>query len=128
MADPAAETKDLEILGHGPIHEAFAQPASAMLESIVVVKKKPPETIEELPPDVKPEGDNVVWLPGYWAFDNERDDFIWGGAVSGGTCRRNAFGSRATGSAKAMRFAGFPATGASRLRAGLLSAAARSCG
>lgn len=72
-----AEARDVEILGHGPIHEAFAQPAAPILEPTILVQKQPPAPVEELPPDVKPEGDHVVWIPGYWAFDNERNDFIW---------------------------------------------------
>ena len=72
-----AESRDLEILGRGPIHEAFAQPAAATPKATVVVKKKPPEPIDELPPDTRPEGANVSWIPGYWAFDEERSDFIW---------------------------------------------------
>jgi hypothetical protein len=75
--NPPAEATDIEILGHGPIHEAFAQPTAETLESTIIINKKPPEPVEELPPDVKPEGDNVVWIPGYWAFDQERNDFIW---------------------------------------------------
>lgn len=30
-----------------------------------------------LPPDQKPEGDDVAWIPGYWAWDDERNDFLW---------------------------------------------------
>ena len=33
--------------------------------------------IEEVPPDMKPEGENSVWIPGYWSWDDERQDFIW---------------------------------------------------
>src|SRR4029078_2257878 len=42
-----------------------------------VVKKQPPDPIEELPPDQKPEGDNVQWIPGYWHWDDESSQFIW---------------------------------------------------
>src|SRR5262249_3547820 len=31
----------------------------------------------EQPPDQKPEGENVGWIPGYWAWDDERSDFLW---------------------------------------------------
>ena len=41
------------------------------------VPKAPPEPIEELPPEQALEGDNVAWIPGYWAWDDERDDFLW---------------------------------------------------
>jgi hypothetical protein len=30
-----------------------------------------------MPPDRKPEGDNVVWIPGYWMWDSDREDFLW---------------------------------------------------
>jgi hypothetical protein len=30
-----------------------------------------------MPPDQKPEGANVVWIPGYWVWDDDRKDFIW---------------------------------------------------
>ena len=29
-----------------------------------------------MPPEEKPEGD-VVWIGGYWAWDDDRDDFLW---------------------------------------------------
>ena len=38
---------------------------------------EPPEPIEELPPEYRPDGDNVRWIPGYWAWDDERQDFLW---------------------------------------------------
>jgi hypothetical protein len=28
-------------------------------------------------PDQRPEGANVTWIPGYWAWDDERNDFLW---------------------------------------------------
>ncbi|MDY3556232.1 hypothetical protein R5W24_005395 [Gemmata sp. JC717] len=39
--------------------------------------KQPPEPIEELPPDQKPEGDNVQWIPGYWGWDEDTEQFLW---------------------------------------------------
>ena len=39
--------------------------------------KPPPEAIEELPPDQRPDGNNVAWIPGYFAWDDERNDFLW---------------------------------------------------
>src|SRR5207248_1484844 len=46
-------------------------------EASPVVPKEPPEPIDELPPDQKPEGDNVQWIPGYWAWDDQASDFLW---------------------------------------------------
>ncbi len=66
-----------EPLTSGPIHEAFAQPTQYDAEHPLIVGKKPPEAIDEIPPDVKPEGNSVVWISGYWGWDDERRDFIW---------------------------------------------------
>ncbi len=72
---PAAEP--FEPQTRGPVHEAFAQPYEAEPRPSPIVPKPPPAPIEELPPDQKPAGDNVVWIPGYWAWDDERADFVW---------------------------------------------------
>src|SRR5262249_13672912 len=42
-----------------------------------VVAKRPPARIEETPPDYRPDGDNVVWIPGYWAWSDDDSTFIW---------------------------------------------------
>ena len=73
---PAAED-GVEVLTRGPVHEAFAGTVTFNPEPGIVVPKAPPEGIEELPPEQKPEGDNVAWIPGYWAWDDERTDFLW---------------------------------------------------
>ena len=43
----------------------------------LIVPKQPPTPIEEVPPDMKPEGGNPTWIPGYWSWDDDRRDFIW---------------------------------------------------
>ncbi|QJW96596.1 YXWGXW repeat-containing protein [Frigoriglobus tundricola] len=65
-----------EVLAKGPVHEAFAATAEAPAATPIVAKQ-PPDPIEELPPDQKPEGDNVQWIPGYWHWDEESSRFIW---------------------------------------------------
>ncbi len=65
------------VLTRGPVHEAFAGMVTFNPEPGVVVTKAPPEVIEELPPEERPEGDNVTWIPGYWAWDDERTDYLW---------------------------------------------------
>jgi hypothetical protein len=72
----AQEGKDVEVLARGPVHEAFAATLEFQKDP-VLVRKAPPDAIEELPPDQKPDGDNVQWMPGYWHYDDEREDFIW---------------------------------------------------
>lgn len=78
LAAPGARSDDGgEILDRGPVHEAFANAVVYNPEPGPLVTKTPPGPIEELPPETKPEGANVVWIPGYWAWDDERDDYIW---------------------------------------------------
>ena len=67
----------VQVLTRGPVHEAFAETVTFDPEPGIVVPKAPPAAIEELPPDQKPEGANVAWIPGYWGWDDERSDFLW---------------------------------------------------
>ncbi len=68
----------VEILGRGPVHEAFAQPLEAGVErATAVAPKAPPEPIEEQPPAQRPAGDDMQWTPGYWQWDAERGEFLW---------------------------------------------------
>jgi hypothetical protein len=67
----------VEVLTRGPVHEAFAETITFDPQPGVVVEKPAPEAIEEVPPEQKPEGANVDWIPGYWAWDDERSDFLW---------------------------------------------------
>jgi len=61
----------------GPLHEAFGQPVVFNPQPGIIVAKRPPDPVNEMPPDQKPEGDNVVWISGYWSWDDQRMDFIW---------------------------------------------------
>ncbi len=67
----------MEVLARGPVHEAFAAVTGRDAKPGAVVPRQPPEPVEELPPEVQPEGDNVQWIPGYWAWDEEQEEFIW---------------------------------------------------
>ncbi len=83
--DPAsgdpADGNDLpegaEVMVTGPLHEAFAEQFSEQVEPGMVVNKTPPDPIDEVPPEYRPEGEDIVWIPGYWGWDPERDDFVW---------------------------------------------------
>ena len=68
---------DADALTRGPLHEAYAQPVTVDVDNRFVVNQKPPEPIQEIPPDEKPAGDNVVWIPGYWHYDDDTSGFIW---------------------------------------------------
>ncbi|MCX6902087.1 MAG: hypothetical protein NTW03_01140 [Verrucomicrobia bacterium] len=86
---PAMPAEELpagsEVLAGGPVHEAFAKPVSMDAQAPIVVPKLPPQNVQEVPPAERPAGAGIVWVPGYWAWDGQRNDFIW---VSG--CWRNA--------------------------------------
>lgn len=74
--DPVPDA-GIEVLAQGPVHEAFAQPVTFNAEPGRIVKKAPPAPVEEMPAEQRPAGDDVQWIPGYWAWDEGRDDFIW---------------------------------------------------
>ncbi len=66
-----------ELMTRGPIHEAFAEPVVFDPKAGPVIPKQPPQAVQEMPPDQKPAGDNVQWIPGYWTWDDTRNDFLW---------------------------------------------------
>jgi len=74
---PTNAQEGVEVLTRGPVHEAFAETVTFNPEPGIVVPKAPPAAIEEVPPEQKPEGENVAWIPGYWGWDDERNDFLW---------------------------------------------------
>ncbi len=66
-----------QVLTSGPVHEAFASPVVHDPAPGPVVPKDPPAPIQEIPPDQKPAGQNIQWIPGYWGWDQTRNDFLW---------------------------------------------------
>ena len=74
---PAGPAAGPQALARGPLHEAFGRPVVFDPKPGPVAPKAPPDPVEELPPDQKPEGENVRWIPGYWHWDDEAKDFIW---------------------------------------------------
>lgn len=66
-----------EVLTRGPVHEAFAAVVTYNPEAGLIVDREPPEPVEELPPQERPVDADTAWIPGYWGWDDERNDFIW---------------------------------------------------
>ncbi|MCE9526794.1 MAG: hypothetical protein K8R36_12155, partial [Planctomycetales bacterium] len=63
-AQAQGENDGVEVLARGPLHEAFASATTLTPQAGLTVKTAPPADIEEVPPDQKPEGSNIAWIPG----------------------------------------------------------------
>ena len=72
-----ASDPDLDVLTRGPVHEAFAEQTSPNPEPGITAPNAPPDPINEIPPEMRPEGDDVAWIPGYWFWDDDRNDYLW---------------------------------------------------
>jgi hypothetical protein len=77
LQPPRPDGEGVEVLTRGPVHEAFAETVTFDPEPGIVVNRAPPNPIEEVPPDQRPEGVNITWIPGYTAWDDERNDYLW---------------------------------------------------
>jgi hypothetical protein len=77
VAEDVAGTQEGQVLTQGPVHEAFAAPVVHDPKAAPVVSREPPAAIHEQPPDQKPAGQNIHWIPGYWGWDPSRNDFVW---------------------------------------------------
>ena len=74
-AIPAQEQP--EVLSRGPVHEAFAEPVNLQFQAGLIAPERPPPNIEEIPPEERPQGQQFVWIPGYWSWDADRNGYIW---------------------------------------------------
>src|SRR5439155_21643429 len=62
---PPPEQPGVEAQARGPVHEAFAEPTDSQpTAGTAILTKEPPARVEEMPPEDKPEGESVVWVPG----------------------------------------------------------------
>jgi len=55
---------NLQVLTLGPVHEAFGQPVLFNPAPNPIIPNKPPAPVEEIPPSMKPAGNDVEWIPG----------------------------------------------------------------
>ena len=77
QAPPVPYEEQPEVLTRGPVNEAFAQPVNLEIKTGLIAPNRPPADIEEVFPDERPAGDNFAWVPGYWAWDSDRNDYLW---------------------------------------------------
>jgi hypothetical protein len=75
--EPENNSNGIAVQSRGPVHEAFAELANLSPQPGPIAPKQPPDPIPEAPPDQKPQGDNVQWIPGYWAWDTDQNNFLW---------------------------------------------------
>lgn len=68
---------ETDAYARGPVHEAFADVYEGNPTPSEIVTLQPPEAVDELPPEQAPTGENVQWIPGYWAWDVETKDHMW---------------------------------------------------
>jgi hypothetical protein len=71
------EEAGVQVLTRGPVHEAFAGASRDDVTGGNIISRAPYEAIVELPPDHRPEGSDVAWIPGYWSWDEDRNDYLW---------------------------------------------------
>jgi hypothetical protein len=74
--EPAEETPAPAPASASP-HEVFASSLGLNSAQVVSVLYPPPAPLTELPPEARPAGEDVVWVPGYWLWDLSRDDWVW---------------------------------------------------
>ncbi len=75
---PTPAEEQPEVMTRGPVHEAYATPVDLEPEAkSMAATKAPPAALKETPPAERPDGNQYVWVPGYWAWDDDRQDFIW---------------------------------------------------
>lgn len=79
LPDPNGDPNqpEMKVLDQGPLHEAFAEAVVLEKQQPIVINREPPEPINELVPEVRPEGQNIEWIPGYWMWSDQQNDFIW---------------------------------------------------
>jgi hypothetical protein len=74
---PTPPQEEPQVLNEGPIHEAFAQPVELSPQAGIIAPNEPPAAIAEKPASERPKGSQYVWIPGYWAWDTTRKDYVW---------------------------------------------------
>jgi hypothetical protein len=77
QAPPIPSAEQPEVLTRGPVNEAFAHPVNLEDQTGLLAPTEPPANIEEVPPAVRPAGEQFEWVPGYWAWDSDRKGYIW---------------------------------------------------
>jgi hypothetical protein len=73
--DRAVTSGGYEVQTRGPVHEAFLEPIDTLPQPRVV-RQPPPGEVLEAPAEERPDA-GVVWVSGYWAWDDEANRYVW---------------------------------------------------
>lgn len=76
-AGAGPNSSEIESRTRGLIHEGFDQPIADDPTPGLIVPEAPPALLGEQPPAARPSGAHVLWLPGYWSWDDGRQEFVW---------------------------------------------------
>ncbi len=77
VAGRGRTARGVQVLTAGPVHEAFAEPVVFDPRPGPVVPKEPAAADRGAPARPEARGADVQWIPGYWAWDDGRNDFLW---------------------------------------------------
>src|SRR5262245_1742791 len=76
LATQSAQAQRFRPVEDGQIHEASV-PAVTGISALEAISHEPPPPIIEKPP--APCHPEAIWIKGYWAYDEDSDDFQWVG-------------------------------------------------
>lgn len=68
-------SEEVSLYDGGPIHEAYLQPLTSTFTPLDSIAATPPAPIKETAPSQT--DSQSSWIPGYWAWVPEKNDFIW---------------------------------------------------
>lgn len=67
----------VSVMEKGPIHESFAETILFDPAAGAIVPKAPPAPVPEVPAAERPNDPTALWISGYWAWEEDRQDFVW---------------------------------------------------
>jgi hypothetical protein len=69
-----ARAQEPQTVEEGPVHEALVPPVTGVT-AIEAIETAPPALVTERVPEHQ--DPQAIWIPGYWAWEPEREDFLW---------------------------------------------------
>lgn len=76
-AGATRSSTQLQLVGNFAMHEAFAVNGQPIVSAGPIVTVAPPMPVREQPPEQPTGGTNRAWIPGYWAWHDDTQAYIW---------------------------------------------------